>query len=100
MIADDRRSQTIADDRKKGCFHIIATIAEPTVAIRFGQRKCQIYTRAHWLKSIQHGGRRRGNFAVSELISPVCHEAGKFNFWPIFSQQLAVLFLSLKSLLL
>ena len=41
----DRRSQTVADDRKKGCFHIIATIAEPTVAIRFGQRKCQIYTR-------------------------------------------------------
>ena len=45
MIADDRRSQTIADDRKKGCFHIITTIAEPTAGIRFGQRKRQIYTR-------------------------------------------------------
>ena len=37
----DRRSQTVADDRKKGCFHIIATIAEPTAGIRFGQRKRQ-----------------------------------------------------------
>ena len=45
MVANDRRSQKIADDRKKGCFHMYATIAEPTVAIRFGQRKCQIYTR-------------------------------------------------------
>ena len=47
MIADDRRSQTIADDRKKGCVHIIATIAGPTVAIRFGQWKCQIYPRVY-----------------------------------------------------
>ena len=39
MITDDRRSETIADDRKEGCFHIIATIAEPTVEIRFGQQK-------------------------------------------------------------
>ena len=35
----------IADDRKKGCFHIITTIAEPTAGIRFGQRKRQIYMR-------------------------------------------------------
>ena len=56
---------------------MIATIAEPTVAIRFDQRKSQIYTRPCRLKSKQHGGRRRVNFkfAANELISSVCHEA-------------------------
>ena len=44
---DRRRSQTIVDRKQSQTIakNVIATIAEPTVAIRFDQRKCQIYTR-------------------------------------------------------
>ena len=142
MIADDRRrsqiadrrSQTIADDRKKDCFHIIATIAETTVAVRFGQRKCQIYTRVQVEEQTTSRTWKSANSAASNLLLlfvmkrrrrqlqnrrkhrfwirlrpyavlmlqnlASASPADKLNFCPILSQQLAFLFLSLKSLLL
>ena len=80
MIADDRGSQ-IADRRRSqrelfpyNCRRS-QTIAEATVAIQFGQRKCQNYTRVVQAENCgkQHGGRR--------LWSQICAWQSVWNMW-------------------
>ena len=77
MIADDRRSQ-IANNRRRSQKRLFPYNRNDRRADRshtFRSAEKVKYTRACRLKNKQHGGRRRGNFAASELISSVCHEA-------------------------
>ena len=118
MIANDRRRSPIADRRRsqRELFPYnrrrSQTIAEPTVAIHFVQRKCQMYSRVAlvgkskqrtWRTSrrkfrckrrqrqLQNGRKHRKFFMKRQ---------DKLNFSSTFSQLLAVLFLSMKILLL
>ena len=72
----DRRSQTIADDRKESCFHIIADDRKRSQSRLFsGNVKCTRALCSRENQSKQHGGQRGGNFAASKFISPFSPKA-------------------------